>query len=74
LGQGALHPSQWSISGAGVHSQWAGKDAQGSPARVGAGGHADGASAGGTLAEGNGGPQSMVGGGSGCGGAAPGAS
>ncbi|KAG5349899.1 hypothetical protein C0989_001353 [Termitomyces sp. Mn162] len=74
LGQGASHPPQQSVSGSGVHSQWAGKDAQGSPARVGAGGHTDGVSAGGTLVEGNGRPRSMVGGGSGCGGAAPGAS
>ncbi|KAG5730209.1 hypothetical protein E4T56_gene11669 [Termitomyces sp. T112] len=74
LGQGALHPPRWSISSAGVHLQWAGEDAWGPLAGVGAGGHADGASAGGTLVEGNGRPWSMVEGGSGCGGAAPGAS
>ncbi|KAG5734847.1 hypothetical protein E4T56_gene644 [Termitomyces sp. T112] len=74
LGQGALHPPRQSVSGAGIHSRWVGEDAQESPAGIGAGGHADGASAGGTLAEGNSRPQSVVGGGGGCGRAAPGAS
>ncbi|KAG5729590.1 hypothetical protein E4T56_gene5176 [Termitomyces sp. T112] len=74
LGQGALHPPQQSVSGTGVHPQWVGEDAQGSPARVGAGSHADGASAGRTLAEGNGRLWSVVGGGDGHSGAAPGAS
>ncbi|KAG5333220.1 hypothetical protein C0989_006066 [Termitomyces sp. Mn162] len=31
LGQGASHPPQWSVSSAGVHSRWVGKDAWGSP-------------------------------------------
>ncbi|KAG5332382.1 hypothetical protein C0989_007107 [Termitomyces sp. Mn162] len=74
LGQGASHPPQRSVSSTGVHSQWVGEDARGSPPRIGAGGHTDGASAGGTLAEGNGRPRSVVGGGGGCGRAAPGAS
>ncbi|KAG5727058.1 hypothetical protein E4T56_gene20305 [Termitomyces sp. T112] len=74
LGQGASHPPRRSISGAGVHPRQVGEDAQGSPTRVGAGSHADGVSAGGTLAEGNGRPQSMVRGGNGRSRAAPGAS
>ncbi|KAG5721987.1 hypothetical protein E4T56_gene18464 [Termitomyces sp. T112] len=74
LGQRALHPPQQSISGTGVHPQWVGEDAWGSPTGFGAGGHADGASAGRTSAEGDSRPQSMVGGGNGRGGAAPGAS
>ncbi|KAG5337794.1 hypothetical protein C0989_008873 [Termitomyces sp. Mn162] len=71
LGLGALNPPRQSISSICVHPGWVVKDAQGSPAGVGAVCGANGALAGRALVEDYSGSQVMVEGGNGCGGATP---